>query len=85
MITEALLEAAARVLGSLVVLMPETEIDTESFTEFGMNIGSAAMAFNEYIPVGAMFGAAAMLIAVWVVMAAWNGLAWVYHQFWGSS
>lgn len=84
MITEALLEAAARVLAALVALLPEVPVNVDDFAGVGFNLGAAGMALNAYIPVGAMFTVAGLLVALWAVMAAWNGIVWIYHQFWGS-
>lgn len=85
MIVEWLLELAAAVVSALVALVPEVNWGVESFQEVAYTWGTALGGFNAYTPVTAIFGAALVLFGVWAVMAVWNLIAFIYHQFWGSS
>lgn len=84
MVTEALLQLVVAIAASLVSLIPSVDWDTSDFQQTTFAWGSSLGGFNNYFPVTAVFGAVALLLAVWLSMALWNGVVWVYHQFWGS-
>lgn len=85
MVTEALLQLVVAIAASLVSVVPAVDWDTSSFEHTTFEWGAALGGFNNYFPVTAVFGAVTLLFAVWLTMAVWNTIAWVYHQFWGSS
>jgi len=85
MITEALLQVVVAIAASLVSLVPAVDWDTGSFEQTTFSWGSSLGGFNNYFPVTAVFAAVALLFAVWLTMAGWNLVVWIYHQFWGSA
>ncbi|WP_084129592.1 hypothetical protein [Demequina sp. NBRC 110055] len=85
MITEWLLQLVGGIAAALVSLLPAVNWDVDDFSGASMQWGTSLSAFNVYVPLTAIFAVAGLLLAVWLTTAAWNGLVWVYHQFWGSN
>lgn len=85
MITEWLIQLVGGIAAALVSLLPSMGWEQSDFADASNGWGISAAGLNAYIPVTTMFTVAGLLVLVWVGMAAWNGIVWLYHQFWGSS
>jgi hypothetical protein len=85
MIIDALLSVLAGVIHGFLALLPNYTPDTSALVTSGASVGSWASILNGYVPVQLLGWCLVFLLGIKVVLVAWDGILFVYHQIWGSS
>jgi len=85
MITDALLKVFSAAFRSLLNLIPEWAVPDFDLARAGEMFGRAGALFNEYVPLPLMVACLLALVALHIAHGMWQGVLFVYHQFWGSS
>lgn len=84
MITLWLLQLVVGLIIGVDQLVPDLDIGDGIGDVTGQFVG-AMFLLDGYVPLTDIWIAVAVLFAARIGMAAWHGVVWVYHQFWGSS
>lgn len=85
MITEFLLETVVGIVLGLVQMTPASTVDYSQLHDQSQQVGALASALNGYTPVAQVGAALVLLVALKLALLAWQGVMFIYHQFWGSS
>lgn len=84
MITDLVISVIAGLVLGLVNLLPKVEIDLDAFAHSTGLMGQLGGAMNGYAPTTQFAIALGLLVTLKVGLSAWNGILFIYHQFWGS-
>lgn len=85
MVTEFVVSAVLAIFRALVAPLPVYTLDTAAMSAQSSQVGALAMTLNGYAPVSQLAIALGLLGGLKLALLAWQGVVFVYHQFWGSS
>jgi hypothetical protein len=85
MVVEFLMEMIGGVIRGLVSLLPASPVNPDEVGDSFYSVGGMASALNGYVPILALAAGITVLIGFRLALLLWQGIMFVYHQFWGSS
>lgn len=85
MITDLIITAVLGGINALLSLMPNWQLPTATENGFGGQIGQYAAMVDEFFPISTIVQIFLSWLGLRLLLAGWDFIVFVYHQFWGSN
>lgn len=83
MITDLVVTAILGALTALLSLVPSWTAPTMEGSS-GLILGQYLSRMNTVLPMGTIVSIIAASLALRLILASWDSIVWLFHQFWGS-
>lgn len=85
MITDAIINALLGGINALLSLLPSYELPDGRDSEFGYQLGALVSQADHIFPLATITKIIGLAFALRILMASWDLIVFIYHQFWGSN
>lgn len=83
MIVDLIITAILGSINALLSLIPSWTLPTFGHDD-GMAFAEYTQAMNHIVPITTILSIIGAAIALRVIMYGFDGIVWIFHQFWGS-